>query len=197
MNENKTENVNSEITEVEDLVIEEGDTIETIKQKTEDHNQKVKEYREQVNGKNKQLYERTKKAEGFSPDGKGGWIKTETKPKEEGDGKTTSPKDGLSSQDVITIVKNNVPEEDIDEIVEYAKFKKISLSDALKDNVVKTILADNAEKRKVADGANTDGGKRGSGRLSDEALLSNASKGVLPSSAEDMTRLTKLKLRQR
>lgn len=186
MDEHKIENGNSEIPEVEDLVIEEGDDAETVRTKTADWKQKVED-------RNKQLFARTKKAEGFEPDGNGGWKKSEAKPKEEIKGTSENSKDSLTSADVFTLVKNDVPEEDIDEVLEYAKFKKISVAEALKSSVVKTMLADKAEQRKVNEGTSTSGGRQSNARISDESLMANARKGVMPESEADLTRLFKLR----
>ena len=95
----------------------------------------------------------------------------------------------LSTRDAITLMKANVPEEDIDEVVEYAKFKKLPLSDALKDSVVKSILADKAEMRRTAEASNTGSARRGSSKVSNESLLEKASKGEMPDSQEDIERL--------
>lgn len=179
---------NTEISAVEELVIDESWDVETIKEKTAEHNEKVKEWRTKVDENNKQLYARTKKAEGFElVDGK--WVKpaspTERKPEA-----TEPSKDKLNSLDVIAIMNSKVPEDDIEEVVEYATFKGISVAEALKSPIVKTLLAEKAEMRKTAEGANTNGGKRGNAKLSDELLLANARKGIYPESEEDMKRLT-------
>ena len=195
MNENTNENGNSQIPEVEDFVIEEGWDADTIKTKSAEHNQKVKEWKGKVAEANSQLFARTKKAEGFElKDGK--WVKpnaTETNNSQT----TESKKDDLSTDDVFTLVQANVPREDIGEVKEYAKLKGISIAEALKSDVVKTILADKAEKRKVADGTNTTGSVNGSSRLSDEALISEANKGNLPDSADDMQRLIVLRKKKK
>lgn len=184
---------NTEIPVVEDLVIEEGDTPEIIKEKTD-------AWKEKMSETNKQLFARTKKAEGFEfKDNK--WVKAE-KPApvvvEQKKPEVTTEKssqDGLSSADVIAVINSKIPQEDIPDVAEYAKFKKITIAEALKDGVVKNILADKAEQRRIADGTATgDGKKRGSAKLSDEALLSNAEKGVMPDSDEDMRRLSVIQL---
>lgn len=194
MNENNNENGNSQIPEVEELVIEDTDDAETIKTKVTEHNQKVKDRDDKVKEANAQLFARTKKAEGFELiDGK--WVKPNAGG-QGGNNDTKNSKDGLKPEDVITIMRNNVHEDDIAEIADYAKHKNISIGEALKLNIVKTILADNAEKRKTAEGSNTDAGRRGNSKLSDEVLLSNASKGIMPTTTEDIQRLTKLKLKE-
>ena len=95
----------------------------------------------------------------------------------------------LSSRDVIAIIEGKVPEQDIDDVREYAQLKNISISDALKSNVVKTILSDNAEQRKVSSASNVGSSKRAASVSSDEQLLANARAGKMPASMEDMMRL--------
>ncbi len=186
MNTNNSDG-NTQIPQIEDLVIEEDWDVDTIKEKTAEHNQKIKDAFTKFNEDNKQLYARTKKAEGFEfKDGK--WIKPEDI--KENEKKAPQTDSGLTSKDIFVLIKAGVPEEDIDEVVEYAKLKNISIAEALQNNIVKTILAQNQEIRNVANGTHTGSGKQGAGKVSDQALLDNASKGILPESDEDMKRLT-------
>lgn len=198
MNTNSNENGNSQIPDVPELVLEDGLTPEEIKQRIEDHNQAVVDYKEKVDSANKDLYARTKKAEGFEfKDGK--WVKPEAAPEKKPDATASqnSDKDGLTQADLITVIKNDIPEEDLPEVLSFAKFKGITVAEALKSPIIKTMLAENAEARNVAEGSNTTGGRRGSGRLSDQALLDNAAKGILPDSKDDMARLSILQRKSR
>jgi len=99
----------------------------------------------------------------------------------------------LSTKDLYALIDAKVPETDIEEVREYAQLKKISIAEALKSTVVKTILSDNAEKRKSAEISSTGSSKRSSGKMSDAALLEKAMKGELPDSKEDMERLFNLR----
>jgi hypothetical protein len=101
----------------------------------------------------------------------------------------------LSTTDLYALMKHNVEQEDINDVVDYAKLKGIPVADALKSNVVKTILAEKSEERKVAQATHTGTAKRSSGKVSDEDLLANAKKGILPEDDSDITRLAKLKLK--
>ena len=85
-----------------------------------------------------------------------------------------------------------VPEEDISEVEDYAKYKGISIAEALKTQAVRSILNEKSEMRNVASATNTGGSKRVGGRVSDETLLANASKGNFPDSDADIDRLVKL-----
>lgn len=120
------------------------------------------------------------------------WRKKATQAKPQTDKVDTSTKsDGLSIKDLLALTENKVSEDDIDEVVEYAKFKKISISEALKSPVVKATLADKAQIRASASAAHTGSAKRGSTRLSEDALLDKARKGDMPESEDDIARLWK------
>lgn len=93
----------------------------------------------------------------------------------------------MTSRDVLALSNAGVKEEeDIDEVVEYAKFKKISVAKALRTPYIQTTLKDRAEERQTADATNTGGGRRGSQKLSDDAILDNARKGKLPDNIDDL-----------
>jgi hypothetical protein len=107
--------------------------------------------------------------------------------------KTETNSSDLSTKDLYALIDAKVPESDIDEVREYAQLKKISIAEALKSTVVKSILSDNAEKRKSAEVSSTGSSKRSSGKISDAVLLEKAMKGELPDSQEDMERLFNLR----
>lgn len=96
-------------------------------------------------------------------------------------------KDGLSNKDVIFLAKAEIHEDDMDEVLDWAKFKKVPVSEAYKQ--LKTTLQVRAEERKSASVANTGNARRGSSQVSDESLLSNARSGKLPESDDEIKRL--------
>jgi len=150
-------------------------------------------YYADLEDKNKQLFARAKKAEGFvQKDGK--WVTAE-KPAEKPAEQEQKPSQSsqLSSMDVFALVNAKIPQEDIQDVVEYATFKKISIGEALTHPLMKTMLADKAEARRVAEGTSTGTSRRGTGKLSDEALLENAAKGIMPETDEGMNRLVELR----
>lgn len=100
-------------------------------------------------------------------------------------------KSELSTIDIIALTKANIETDDIEEVLDYAKFKGISVSEALKSTVVKATLSERAEQRNVSMATNTGGSKRGVARVSDDALMQSASKGNLPESDADIDRLMK------
>jgi hypothetical protein len=104
---------------------------------------------------------------------------------------------GLSTADIIALAKADIADEDIDEVLEWAKFKKISVSDALKSSSIKATLSEKAEERKSAQAVHTTGGRRAGGTISDERLLADAEKGIMPDSVEDIARIARLKFLKR
>jgi len=134
--------------------------------------------------KNQDLYEQLRKAKGFKRDKDGKWVKPEPKPeKVEGTG-------DITKTELYSLVKANVPDEDVNEVVIYARSHGISATEALKLPEVKAILKVKQEYRTTAEATNTGGSRRGSAKISDEQLLANALKsGEMPDNDEDMIRL--------
>lgn len=141
---------------------------------------------EEVEESAEDLKARLAKAEELATNYKVRAEKAEKKAKEI---KPEAPQSDISMRDMFALSKANVNEDDIDEVVDYAKFKKISLSEALKSQTVQAILKEKEEKRNVANATNTGTQRRATNKLTDDALVSNASKGTLPESEEDMARL--------
>lgn len=56
----------------------------------------------------------------------------------------------LSVKDIAALVKNNVAEDDYEEVFDYARLKKISVSEALKSPIIQAILKEREEARKSA-----------------------------------------------
>lgn len=97
--------------------------------------------------------------------------------------------DSLTQSDLLAIVRANIADEDIDEVRDYANLKHISVSEALKSSVVKTILSEKDEERKTANATSTGNARKGSERQTPSQLLENAKKGILPDSDEDLEKL--------
>ena len=139
-----------------------------------------------------ELKARLAKAEELANNYKARAEKAEKKSKESKE--TPSEKKDLSSKDIIALMNAKVSEEDVDEVVDYAKFKGISVSEALKSSAIKATLSEKAEQRNIAEATNTKTIRRGTAKLSDDDLVSNASQGKIPESDEDIDRLMKAKL---
>jgi hypothetical protein len=131
---------------------------------------------EELEKKNKQLFERAKKAEATK----------EIKGVEEAH-------QALSTKDVLYLAKADVHEDDVNEVLEWAKFKKISVSEAHKQ--LTATLQVRAEERKSAETANVSNVRRGPTTLKPETLLENAKSGKLPETDADIARLMDAKLR--
>lgn len=122
--------------------------------------------------KNRKLFERAKKAEAEA---------RALREKIQAKVPAVAPpekQDGLSSMDTIALIDAKVTnKDDIETVQEYARLKGLSISDALATPLVKTILKDNAEQRQTAEASNTAPARRGSIKLTDEQILSNAAQG--------------------
>lgn len=119
--------------------------------------------------------------------------KAERKSKEPPKSEEPKATSDLSTKDVLALVQANVAADDIDEVVEYARFKNIPVIDAIKSSAVKAILQEKKENRTVAEAANTGTVRRGSSKISDEVLMAKASKGELPDNDDDLRRLIRLR----
>lgn len=130
---------------------------------------------DELEAKNKQLYERAKKAE--------------TK---------EVPQEGtLSPADLLAVMKADVHEDDMERVERFAKMEGISIREALKSDELKAILSIRAEQRATAAGANVSNVRRGPTKISDEVLLDKAAKGDLPDSDAEIERLIAAKAKQR
>jgi hypothetical protein len=92
--------------------------------------------------------------------------------------------EGRISQDLIALTNAKVHEDDVPEVEDYAKYKKISVADALKSNVIKTLLAEKRELRDSANVANTGPSRRSNAKPSADAMLKNAREGKEVDDAE-------------
>src|SRR5690606_10314539 len=91
------------------------------------------DYRGKLNATNHFL-----KKEGYEFKG-GKWVKKPATPASE---QTAPSQDNLSQKDMFALIKADVHEDDISEVADYAKLKGITVAEALKAPVVKTILSE-------------------------------------------------------
>lgn len=95
----------------------------------------------------------------------------------------------LSQSDLIGLIRADVHEDDIQDVVDYAKLKKISVSEALKANVVKSLLTEKKEERTTAEATAT-GNKRSGVRIpTGKEILYQAEQGNMPESEEEIGKL--------
>jgi len=88
-------------------------------------------------------------------------------------------------------------QEDLDEIIDYAERKNISVAEALKSPVIKATLNENAQIRNSAQAVNTGSGRRASGTMTDAQLMANAANGKMPSSDEDIAKLARMRFQKK
>lgn len=103
----------------------------------------------------------------------------------------------MSPRDIIALTNANIADEDIDVVLDYAKFKKISVVEALKSSVVKATLAENEEHRKTAAATNIGTGRRGVQQKSENVLLSEFKSGKVPETDDEMERLALARMKAR
>lgn len=164
---------------------DEGDESDSDSDADKDES-KHEDYQGKLNATNRFL-----KKEGYEfKDGK--WVKPQAASKKDAESKTA---DSMSTKDTLALARANVDDEDIEDVVEYAQFKKISISEALKSPILKATLSDKSEKRNTADATNTGRNRTGSKKASAENMLEKANKtGELPESSEDMQKLAEAHL---
>ena len=103
----------------------------------------------------------------------------------------------LSTADILALSKAPIEADDIDDVLEWASFKKISIHEALQSTALKATLAEKAEIRKSALAVNTGTGRRAGGSVSDERLLADAQQGKMPENEADIARLATIRLKGR
>ena len=144
-----------------------------------------------------ELYARLKKAQGFTQNADGAWIKPQAKPKPK---QTAQPaSSGLGQLSPVQLARDSkaiydLVDEDVDYVATYADKFGVTLSEARKNKDVQAVLSVRAEERRTAEATNTGTARRGTSRLSDEALLEKASSGDFPSDSESMMRIARARL---
>ena len=107
----------------------------------------------------------------------------------------TSKNDALPLKDIRAL--QDVPDEDVEDVMEWAKFKGISISEAKNTPHIKTLLKERAEERASAQVANTNTPKRNLRTNTDEQILNDFASGKIPESDEDMRKLVEAQLAQK
>lgn len=104
-----------------------------------------------------------------------------------------TPKNEMSLKDIRAL--NKVHDDDVDFVTDWARAKKMEIADAVKDKDVQLILRGHEEERKTAEAANVGPAKRGTSKVSDEALLEKLDAGELPE--EDIERAVKARIERK
>lgn len=102
----------------------------------------------------------------------------------------------LTVKDGFALAKANVNDEDIDDVLEYASFKKISVADALKSPVVKNMLAEKEEFRTSQNVSTTATARRASPKVTDDTILENARNGKLDDSEDSIRALFRARMKK-
>lgn len=173
------ENEEKQVAETEEAIG--GEETKPEEKPEGEESKESEDYRAKLNIQNRIL-----EKEGYEfKDGK--WIKN----KKVENQKENREEGGLTPEDAIVLGKSNIHEDDVNEVIEYARFKKIKIRDAVKDPTLKAILDRRVEERTTAAAANTKGGQRGTSKKSPESLLAEARRGNMPESDEDIEALVK------
>ncbi len=98
-----------------------------------------------------------------------------------------TPKNDLSLKDIRAL--QDVHDDDVDEVIEFAKFKGISIAEAKKLPAIQSLLSTKEEFRKTAQAANTGGGRKGTSKVTGEDLLEKFNQGQVPEKDEDIEKL--------
>jgi len=107
-------------------------------------------------------------------------VETKVETKEE----ATVHSQDISQKDYLLLAKSNVDLEDVDEVIDFAKYRKISIAEALQNTTLKAILSDSKEKRQTALATQTSGTRK-TNSPSFEALTEKAKKGDISESEID------------
>jgi hypothetical protein len=102
----------------------------------------------------------------------------------------------MTPKDTVALVNAKVDTEDFDSVVDWAKFKGVSVSDALKDKTLQVVLREKGEERKTAQATSTKGGRSFS-KETPEEIVSRASKGELPDDDEGIAKLAEAHMKLR
>lgn len=100
----------------------------------------------------------------------------------------------LTVKDGFALAKADVNDEDVEDVLEYASFKKISVAEALKSNVVKTMLAEKNEFRQSQNASTSSTMKRATPKITDDTILENARKGNIKDSEDDIRALFRARM---
>jgi hypothetical protein len=103
----------------------------------------------------------------------------------------------LSYLDTIALIKADVSDEDISDVMDYASMKKISVAEALKSSVIKVLLAERKEERATAEVTSTGAKKPGTSVRSGQELLDDVEAGKFPQDAGEIDRLVNARLKSK
>lgn len=104
----------------------------------------------------------------------------------------------LSLKDQLAIIKSDVDvDNDLDTVLKFARNEGLSVSEALKDDVLQGILSKKVESRSTAQATNTGTTRKGNVKVSEDTLMANAKGGKMPESDADIDRLIEARMSAR
>jgi hypothetical protein len=122
--------------------------------------------------------------------------KEETPEKPQPKKEPSKKEESLSAKDALLLAKAEVDIDDVDEVVDFAKYRKITIAEALKSSTLKAILTERAEERRTALAAQTRNTRSAKTPTAD-SLLDKARKGEIPDSADAIETLAKARMESR
>lgn len=166
--------------EIEEEVVAEEELEEEVEE-VEEEEEEGKNLEEELEARDKKIKEledliiKNKKKE------------KEVKPEQHGDSEDME----LSRKDKVlyALLKNNVHEEDFDLVIDYAKARKIEVTEALNSGTIKAILKENQEDRETQSKANTGTTRKGATEKDVDTLVRKARNNESPQTVEDMQKV--------
>jgi len=96
----------------------------------------------------------------------------------------------LSAKDFLALNEKGITSQDFDEVMDYAKYRNVSISEALEDKTLQSILQTKKEERKTAEATHTQGGARGATKNDGASLLHKfRDTGEFPDDPDDLKKM--------
>ena len=103
--------------------------------------------------------------------------------------------DGLSNTDILYLAKADIHEDDLQDVLDWSKFKKISVKEA--HNALKETLKVREEQRRTTAATQTGRGSRSQTNNTGETFLKKADAGELPESEQEIQNLAEARIHAR
>lgn len=177
MENDETKEVVTETTPAEEVIEEvEGEEEIVVEEKTVD-------YRGKLNATNNFL-----KKEGYVFDESSkSWVRPAATKKEVAEVKKEY---SLSPKDTLALIEAKISADDLDEVVQYAGFRKMSVAQALKDRTLQAVLREKQEERRTAEATSTKTVVRTPSKTSASDALEKVRKtGELPDSDTELQKM--------
>ena len=96
---------------------------------------------------------------------------------------------GLSPKDYLALTEQKITSEDFDEVMNWANYRKVSVTEALKDKTLQTILREKSEQRATDEATAVRGRRPVDTTPQGKELLSKALQGQVPETDEGIDEL--------